>query len=85
MGTHLPCKLVTTFRLLGVTFGDRFSFQEEYGRILSLAKKRIAIVARAAGLPWGLETNILRLTCDALVVSSLRYGLAVAWIRVFST
>ena len=77
MSTRLPYKVVTAFRLLGVKFDDRFSFQAQFERILSLSENRVAILNRVAGCPWGLETNTLRLTCDTLVVSLLRYGLAI--------
>ena len=73
----LPYRLVADFRLLGITFDDQFSFKEQYNRILSLAKKRLAIVTKVGGFSLGLETNMLRLTCEALVVSLLRYGLAI--------
>ena len=51
--SSFPFKLVQNFRLLGATFDNRFSFQEQYDRILSLAKKRLAVDNRVWGLLLG--------------------------------
>ena len=72
-----PYKHVESFRLLGVTFDNKFSFGAQLERVLSLSKKRLAIMGKVAGFAWGLETNMLRLTGDTLITSLLRYGLAV--------
>ena len=72
-----PYKNTESFRLLGVTFDNKFSFGAQLERVLSLSKKRLAIMGKVAGFAWGLETNMLRLTGDTLITSLLRYGLAV--------
>ena len=72
----LPYKVVTGMRVLGVFFDNRFCFQKQLESILDRSRVRMAIVKRVSGCTWGLETSMLRLTGDALVVSLLRYGLA---------
>ena len=75
--TLLPYKVVSHFRLLGVIFDNRFTFRKQYERIQEKAGIRMALVKRVSGCKWGLETRMLKATGDALLVSLLRYGLAV--------
>ena len=63
--------------ILGITLDCRFGFTDHVASILKRAKDRLGIQARLAGCVWGAEVGVLRRTGKALVVSVLRYGLAV--------
>ena len=71
----LPYSVVEEMRVLGVVFDDGFKFLKQYGKMRAKARVRMAIMKRLAGTSWGLETTMMRVTGEALVVSLLRYGL----------
>ena len=73
----LPYQVTSSIKILGVIFDRKFSFTPHIQGIMDRAKIRLAILQRLAGCTWGAETNLLRLTGEALVTSLLRYGLAV--------
>ena len=77
MQERLPYPFAATIKISGVVFDMRFCFEAQVKTILDRAKIRIGVVSRLAGCTWGAETAIMRLTGDALVISLMRYALAV--------
>ena len=72
-----PYPLVDSMRVLGVQLDTYGSLDDQLLVILARAQVRQGLLARAAHSSWGLETDVLRVTRDALIVSLLRYGLVV--------
>ena len=72
----LPFTWSESIKILGVVFDPWFSFASHLESILCRAKVRHSVLARLAKSNWGLETNILRTTHNALLVNLTRYGLA---------
>ena len=64
-------------KILGVIFDEQFSFKEHFDRLLERAQIRMGIITRLSGHKWGLETRMLRLTGQSLVISLLKYGYAI--------
>ena len=64
-------------KILGVTFDKRFCFSRQLTSIQDRAKVRLGVLSKLAGLKWGTDTIIAKLTGDALVVSLIRYALTV--------
>ena len=75
--TALPYTKVPQIKILGVIFDERFSFEEHYNRLLERAQVRMGVITRLCGYKWGLETRMLRLTGQSLVISLLKYGYTV--------
>ena len=73
----LPYTEVAKMKILGVVFDKSFSFTDHYHRILEKARVRMGVIAKLSSRKWGLETRMLRLTGQSLVVSLLRYGFVV--------
>ena len=72
-----PFERVRVLKILGLLIGERFSFQEHFSNLIDRAKIRMGIISRVSGRAWGLETNVLRMTPNALVAGMLRYGLTI--------
>ena len=72
---HLPYKVADSVKVLGVTFDCCLDFQGQLRAVLDKARVRLALLTRIAGTSWGVETNTLRQTYDALLTSTIRYGL----------
>ena len=63
--------------VLGVTLDPLLSFRAHVDNLISKAKIRHGVMAALAKTNWGLETNVLRLTNSALLVSLTRYALPI--------
>ena len=63
--------------VLGLLIGGRLCIQQHVGHIVKKARIRLGLLRRASGFARGLESNVLRMTADALVVYLLRYGLSI--------
>ena len=74
---RLPYPEVEEMRILGVIFDCDFSFERHFTRICEKTRVRMAILGRLATSSWGLESTMMRITGEALVVSLLRFGLTV--------
>ena len=64
--------------VIGIQLDVNMALDGHLQSIVSRAQGRQGILSRAAGSSWGLETSALRVTCDALITSLLRYGLTMA-------
>ena len=58
-------------------FDIGLDFKAQLKDMLGKAGIPSGLPARVSGSSWGLETSTLRLTCDALLASLIRYGLVV--------
>ena len=70
----LPYKQVQKIKVLGVILDPSLSFEDHFTRIMDKAKVRMGVLAKLSGSKWGLETRMLRLTGQALIISLVRYG-----------
>ena len=80
---RLPYGVSGSLKLLGMHFDVGLDFRTQLSELLGKAGVRFGLLARVSGSSWGLETNTLRLTCDALIVSLIRYGLVVTGAGLF--
>ena len=71
----LPFGVTDKPTVLGTPFDCGLSSQKRLDCSLEKAKGRLAVLNGVAVAAWGLETSILRLTQDALLVSLHRYGI----------
>ena len=76
-GGEAPYSTVAQIKILGVAFDKEFSFRAHLERSLAKAKTILAILPVVSSCSWGLKVGMLRLTGNALIISLLRYGLAV--------
>ena len=63
-GDVLPFRMVSAMEILSLLFDEQHVDQP-----LNRAKMRMGILARVLGFTWGLETDVLRVTADALAPS----------------
>ena len=73
----LPFPAVPVMKILGLMVDSGFRFQQHTAHQIDRANVRMGILFRASGFTRGLETNVPRITADALIPSLLCYGLAV--------
>ena len=71
-----PNQIEKEMEILGVAMEKRLSFRGHTAQILDKEQVRLAILGRLAGCKWGTEIGILRPTGEALIVSLLRYCIA---------
>ena len=72
-----PFPLADEIKILGVTFDRHGSFDGHFAQVLAKARIRQGLLARVSHYSWGLETTILQITHDAVILSLVRYGLAI--------
>ena len=63
-GDVLPFRMVSAMEILSLLFDE-----QHVDQALNRAKMRMGILARVLGFTWGLETDVLRVTADALAPS----------------
>ena len=63
-------------KILGLYLDSRLRFGYHVEQVINKAKIRQELLRRVAGFTWGLEANVLRMTVTTLIISLLRYGLA---------
>ena len=72
-------------QILGVTFDERMGFRAHMKKFLGQAKIRHCVICRLARCSWGFETNVLRVTHEALLTSITRRGLAAVGSEAYET
>ena len=69
---RLPFVWKEDMMVLGAILDPRLTFRAHMEGVLSRAKVRHGVMSTVAGQNWGLETNVLRITNSALLVSLTR-------------
>ena len=77
MGRQLSYSTVARIKILGVVFDRGLSCEDHLNRVLDKAKPRLAVLSKVFSFSWGLESGMIRVAGNALIISQLRYGLTV--------
>ena len=73
----LPFQSEMSFKLLGLTLDNVWSFHTHMSDTQRKMRMRIAILNKVSNSVWGLENRILTITVHALIESLFSYGLTV--------
>ena len=80
---RLPYVYRPEFRVLGVIFDERLSFEAHVTDFIGRASVSYGVMAQVARSSWGLEFSVLGSTHSALLTSLVRYALTVVGMSAY--